>query len=153
MATTRRKTAGKNGKKSPPQARGRRQAPGSTGQGEYYHVEVRPTSGFVAFRTQDVGDKGHIQRVAGRRPSGSWATVKWLVSKKDAHVRNDRLVADTKDVRELFEQLDSKPVHKQGDRFKAKDRPDIPERDKPTAAQKKARSRNIRKARPARRSR
>jgi hypothetical protein len=97
-----------------------RKKPGSTGKGEYYHIEVLPKTGFVTFRTQDVGDPGHIQRVAGKRSGGSWATVKWLVGKKDAHVRGDHLVPDSKDARELIKQLGVKPVHVSGDRFKAK---------------------------------
>jgi hypothetical protein len=51
-----------------------RKKPGSAGKGDYYHIEVRPKSEFVSFRTQDVGRKGHIQRVAGKRSSGSWST-------------------------------------------------------------------------------
>ncbi len=129
----------------------KRAQPGSTGQGDYYHVEVRPKSDFVSFRTQDVGRKGHIQRVAGKRSSGSWATVKWLIGKRDAHVQGGRLVPDTAAARGVMQQLGSKPVHVVGDRFKAKDRPNVPERAKPTPAQKRARSRNIKKAQAARR--
>ncbi|HEX6271042.1 MAG TPA: hypothetical protein VFZ43_12455, partial [Anaerolineales bacterium] len=92
-----------------------RKPPGSTGEGEYYHVEVRPGDDFVTFRTQDVGDPGHIQRVAGKRESGSWATVKWLISKEDAHLSGDTLVGDTKDAKDVIKKLGSKPVHKKGD--------------------------------------
>lgn len=134
---------------SQPEGRTRKR-PGSTGKGDYYHVEVRPKSEFVSFRTQDVGRKGHVQRVAGRRSSGSWATAKWLIAKADAHVRGSRLIPDTPAARKVLEGLASKPVHVQGDRFKAKDRPNVPERDKPTAAQKRARSTNIKKAQAAR---
>lgn len=104
-----------------------RKKPGSSGKGDYYHIEVLPKTGFVSFRTQDVGDPGHIQRVAGKRASGSWATVKWLVGKKDAHVRGENLIPDSKDAKELIKQLGVKPVHISGDRFKAKTM------DKPTA--------------------
>jgi hypothetical protein len=135
MATSKKKTA--------------RKKPGSTGQGEYYHVEVRPRGDFVKFRTQDVGDPGHIQRVAGQRESGSWATVKWLIGKEDAHVSGDTLVGDTKDAKDLIKKLGAKPVLKSGDRFEAKPRRNVPEREKPTAAQKKARSQNIKKAQAA----
>jgi hypothetical protein len=128
-----------------------RKTPGTGGTGAYYHVEVRPRSEFTTFRTQDVGRKGHIQRVAGRRSSGSWATTKWLISKDDAHVRNGRLVADSPEARKLLNTLGSTPRHTSGDRFKASDRPNVPERKKPTAAQKRARARNIRKAQSARR--
>lgn len=134
---------------SPAQTGGRsRQRPGAGG-GRYYRVAVRPESEFVSFRTQDVGHKGHIQRVAGRRPSGSWATVTWLIAKEDAHVQSGRLVPDTADVRKLITQLGSRPVHTQGDRFRATDRPNVPERSKPTAAQRRARSANIKKAQAA----
>jgi hypothetical protein len=128
----------------------RRQRPGA-GAGRYYRVEIRSKSKFVIFRTQDVGHKGHIQRVAGKRSSGSWATVTWLIAKEDAHVRNGTLVPDTEDARKLIDQLGSPPVHIQGDRFEATDRPNVPERSKPTAAQRRARSANIKKAQAARR--
>lgn len=164
MATTRQRTAArKNIRKAQARWRGMtsrqhslaqpegrsRQRPGAGG-GSYYRVEVRPKSEFVSFRTQDVGRKGHIQRVAGRRSTGSWATVTWLIGKEDAHVQGGRLVPDTADARKLLASLGSRPVHTQGDRFKAQDRPNVPERSKPTAAQRRARSANIKKAQAAR---
>ena len=138
----------KNGKST--RSRSTRRAPGSGGQGEYYHVEVRPGEDFVTYRTQDVGDPGHIQRVAGKRESGSWATVKWLIGKEDAHVEGKTLVGDTSDAKDVLKKLGSKPVHKSGDRFEAAPRRNIPEKSKPTAAQKRARSQNIKKAQAAR---
>ena len=131
-----------------PQGRTRRR-PGSTGKGKYYRIMVRPKSEFVSFRTQDVGRAGHIQRVAGRRPSGSWGTVTWLIGKEDAHLERGRLVADTASARKILRQLGSAPVRISGDRFKASDRPNVPERSKPTPAQKRARTRNIKKAQAA----
>jgi hypothetical protein len=128
----------------------RRKKPGTQGGGQYYHVEVRPKKGFVMFRTQDVGGPGHIERVAGKRPSGSWGTVKWLISKEDAHVEGDRLIPDTQDARDLLAKLGSEPMHVKGDVFKAKDRPNVPEREKPTPAQQRARLENIKKAQAAR---
>lgn len=97
-----------------------RKKPGSTGKGNYYHIEVRSKADFVTFRTQDVGKRGHIQRVAGKRSSGSWATVKWLIGKEDAHIASGKLIPDTKGARQVLEQLGSKPVHVRGDRFEAK---------------------------------
>ena len=124
--------------------------PGSTGKGNYYRIEVRPKQEFTTFRTQDVGDQGHVPRVAGKRSSGSWATSTWLISKEDAHVEGGKLVADSKDARDLLDRLGSTPAHLTGDRFKAKDRRNIPEQSKPTAAQTNARSQNIKKAQSAR---
>jgi hypothetical protein len=132
---------------------GTRERPGATGQGEYFHVEVRPQSGFATFRTQDVGKKGGIQRVAGKRGSGSWDDQKWLISKQDAHIENNKLVPDTADARKVLERLGSEPQHIRGDRFKAKPRPNVSEKEKPTAAQQRARQENIKKAQAARRSR
>jgi hypothetical protein len=129
-----------------------RRKPGSTGEDEYYHIEVLPKTDFVTFRTQDVGKRGHIQRVAGKRTSGYWSTVKWLIDKDDAHVQGKKLVPDTKAAKEVIEQLGSEPVHMIGDRFKARPRPNTPEQDKPTPAQKRARSANIKKAQAARKS-
>ena len=142
-------TNGKSHKATQSNGRSRKK-PGSGGSGNYYHVEVRDDDNFETFRTQDVGDEGHLQRVAGKRESGSWATVKWLVSKEDAHVENGKLIPDTKDAKDLIKKLGSQPVQVRGDRFKAKDRPNVPEKAKPTPAQTRARRENIKKAQAAR---
>lgn len=134
------------------QPEGRKRAkPGTTGEGDFYRIVVRPKEEFVSFRNQDVGDKGHLERVAGHRSSGSWATHAWLVSKKDARIQGNTLVSDDSDVNELLDTLGSKPEHVKADIFKAKDRRNIPESEKPTAAQKKAQATNIKKAQAARR--
>jgi len=133
-----------------PEGRARKK-PGTTGEGEYFRINVRPKGEFVTFRTQDVGGPGHIQRLAGKRESGSWSTQTWLVSKEDAHREGDRLVPDSTEARDLFAKLGSAPRHVKGDVFHAKDRPNVPEREKPTPAQKRARSANIKKSQAARR--
>lgn len=148
MVTSRKSNANTKSGTSP-RSRTQRKSPGTGGQGEYYHVEVRPGNDFTTFRTQDVGDPGHLQRVAGKRESGSWATVKWLIDKNDAHVEGEHLIGDTQEAKDLIKTLGSKPVHKKGDVFEAKPRRNVPERAKPTAAQKKARSQNIKKAQAA----
>lgn len=132
-----------------PQGRARAK-PGTQGEGEYYRIVVRDKGEFTSFRTQDVGDKGHILRLAGKRSSGYWDTQTWLVSKDDAHMLGDQLIPDTRDARHLFETLGSQPMHQKGDVFTAKDRPNIPERAKPTEAQQRARAANIKKAQAAR---
>jgi hypothetical protein len=128
----------------------KRKKPGTTGRGDYFHIAVRPKGQFTTFRTQDVGERGGIQRVAGRRGSGSWDDQKWLISKEQAHVEKGRLVPDTEEARHVLDRLGSKPQHVKGDRFKAKPRPNVPEEDKPTLAQKQAQKRNIKKAQAAR---
>jgi hypothetical protein len=128
----------------------RREKPGSTGRGDYYHIEVRPRNQFVSFRTHDVGRKGGIERVAGRRSSGSWDDQKWLISKQLAHRRGDRLVPDSGVAQEVLGSLGSKPQRVRGDQFRAKARPNVPEKAKPTPAQRRARARNILKAQKAR---
>ncbi len=161
MATEKQKEAAKKNIKKAREARregnaesqpegGKREPPGSGGSGDFYHIEVRLKEEFVTFRTQDVGKKNGIERVGGQRENGSWDTVKWLVSKEMAHVENDKLVADHKDAKELFDELGSMPKHIEGDRFEAKDRPNAAEKDKPTGAQKKAQRENIEKAQSAR---
>ena len=132
-----------------PSGRGRAK-PGARGGGGFFHIEVRPRREFRTFRTQDVGKKGGLERVAGKRASGSWDTQKWLISKEHAHRVGGRLVPDTADARKLLKVLGAPPRHVAGDRFKAKDRPNVPERKKPTPAMRRARMRNIRKARAAR---
>ena len=136
------------------QPEGRRRAkPATKGGGKYYHVVVRPKGEFVTFRTQDLGEPGHLQRVAGKRSSGSWDTVKWLISKGDAHVENGKLAGDTPGARKALKALGSVPVNVRGDRFEAKPRRNIPEREKPTPAQRRARLANIKKAQAARAAR
>lgn len=133
------------------QPKGRARAkPGTTGGGDFYHIEVRPKSEFKTFRTQDVGKKGNIERVAGRRRNGSWDTQKWLVAKKLAHVHGGRLVADSPAAKKVLNTLGSSPRHLGADRFQARPRPNVPEKLKPTAAQKRARRQNIKKAQAAR---
>lgn len=133
------------------QPEGRKRAkPGQKATGDYYHIEVRPKEQFKTFRTHDVGKPGHIQRVSGKRESGSWSTQKWLISKNDAHIEDKKLVGDTKDAKNLLKKLGSQVTRTRGDRFQAKPRPNIPEHKKPTVAQKKARQKNIRKAQKAR---
>jgi len=128
----------------------KRKKPGTTGEGEFYRIEIRPKEEFVTFRNQDVGKPGGIERLAGKRQGGSWDTVTWLVDKRFAHVEGNKLVPDHKDAKSLFEDLGSTPIHVKGDVFKAKDRPDVPKKDKPTAAQKRAQTANIKKAQAAR---
>src|SRR5438445_459703 len=135
-----------------PEGRGRKK-PGTTGEGEYYRITVRPKEQFVTFRTQDVGGPGHIQRVGGKRGSGSWDTQAWLISKHDAHVEGGKLVPDTEEAKEVLAELGSQPRHVEGDVFEAKPRPNVPEREKPTPAQRRARSANIKKAQAARHAR
>ncbi len=104
------------------------------GDGSYFRIAVRSKDEFVTFRTQDVGMRGHIQRVAGKRPSGSWDAQTWLISKHDAHVTDGRLVPETAGAQKVLEQLGSKPRHVSADRFVARPRQDIPEYAKPPRA-------------------
>lgn len=146
MASNRRS---QNGKSTKSQGT-RRQKPGSGGSGKYYHIELRDGSDFETFRTQDVGDPGHLQRVGGKRAGGGWSTVKWLISKEDAHVEDGKLVGDTQEAKDLIKRLRSRPVQIRGDRFQSKPRRNVPERSKPTAAQQRSRRKNIKKAQSAR---
>lgn len=132
-----------------PQGRNRAK-PGTKGEGNYYRIVVRPKEEFVTFRYHDIGEKGHIQRLAGKRSSGSWDNQAWLIGKEDAHMEGGRLVPDTNNARKVLDKLGSTPKYVKGDIFEAKDRPNIPEYAKPTTAQRKARMGNIEKAQAAR---
>ncbi len=106
------------------QPEGRKRAkPGTKGQGDYFRIVVRPRKDLTLFRYHDVGEKGHILRLAGKRESGSWDTQAWLISKEDAHLEGDALIADTDDARKLVESLGTKLKHIEGDVFEAKDIP------------------------------
>ena len=95
-----------------------RKKPGMGGKGKFYRIVVRPKSEFNLFRTHDVGKKGHIERVAGKRANGRWATQAWLVSKEEAHVNAKKyLVGDSKDVKDVIAKLRRKPKYLKGDIF------------------------------------
>ena len=98
----------------------KRKPPVATGRSDFFYIEVKSKEEFKTFRTQEVSGKNGIERVVGQREDGTWETVKWLVSKKMAHVENGKLVADDKDARELFDKLNHVPKHIEGDRFEAK---------------------------------
>lgn len=128
----------------------RRQKPGSTGKGHFYRIMVRPKGEFVTFRVQDVGRKGGLERLAGKRSSGSWDTVSWLISKDDARIVRGRLVITDAKARSALKQISGRIVHVKGDIFKAHPARNVPESEKPTAAMRRARRNNIRKAQAAR---
>lgn len=132
---------------------GRRAKPGARGTGGFFHIQVRPQSDFVSFRNQDVGARGGIERIAGRRANGSWDTQKWLIGKSEAHLDGDELVADSVAAEKVLRTLGSVPRHLGGDRFIAKPRRDIPENEKPTPAMRRAQHANIKKAQAAVRKR
>ena len=142
-------------RKRPARQRGhaRRAKPGARGQGGFFHIQVRPRTDFVTFRNQDVGRRGGIERVAGRRANGSWDTQKWLVGKSEAHRAGKQLVADTAGAKKVLGQLGSAPRHLGGDRFIAKPRRKIPAAEKPTPAMRRAQLANIKKAQAAVRKR
>ena len=131
----------------------RRAKPGARGSGEFFHIQVRSKNEFVSFRNQDVGGRGGIERVAGRRANGSWDTQKWLIGKAEAHRVGKQLVADSLAAEKVLAQLGSLPRHLGGDRFIAKPRRNIPEAEKPTPAMRRAQLANIKKAQAAVRKR
>ncbi len=136
--------------KAQPQGRARKK-PGTGGKGKYYRVVVRPKSEFSSFRLHDVGRKGHIQRLAGKRKTGSWDTQAWLIAKTDACVSGGILVGKTAESKKVISRLSAKPRKVKGDVFKAKPRRNVPEKAKPTVKMRKAQRRNIKKAQAARR--
>lgn len=128
----------------------RRKAPGTGGKGKFFRIVVRPKDEFTSFRVQDVGSAGHLERLAGHRPSGSWDTVSWLVSKDDAHIAGEKLVITNKKVKEAIEKGTSGAIkHVRADVFQAHPRKNVPEKDKPTRAMREAQKKNIRKAQAA----
>ena len=131
-----------------PQGRGRAK-PGEKGTGEYYRIILRPKEDFTSFRVHDVGRRGHSQRIAGRRRSGSWSTQAWLINKKDARISDGKLIADDLQAKKILDKLSTAPFHIKGDVFRAHDRGNVPEEEKPTSAQRIAQQKNIKKAQKA----
>ena len=127
----------------------KRKAPGSTGKGKFYRIELRPKSQFTSFRMQDVGKKGGLERLAGHRPSGSWDTATWLIEKSKASVVKGHLKITGAKEKSVLKQIKGPIVHVKGDIFKAHPR-NVPESKKPTPAMKRAQKANIKKAQQAR---
>jgi hypothetical protein len=134
--------------RSQPERRARKK-PGTTGEGKYYRIVVRSKGDFVAFRYHDVGEPGGIQRLAGKRSSGTWDDQAWLISKEMAHMEGSTLVADTPDAKNILQEF-GPAKHVEGDIFQGHPRKNVPEREKPTRAQRRSRMGNIRTARQAR---
>lgn len=129
----------------------KRRKPGTTGLGKYFRVVLRRKEQFTSFKVHDVGEKGGLQRVAGRRSSGSWDTQAWLISKDIAKREGTTIVGTSKSSKDLLEKLGSKPKFLKGDIYTAKDVPNVPESEKPTLKQKLAWKKNIAKAQRAKR--
>lgn len=127
----------------------KRKAPGSTGKGKFYRIEIRPKGQFTSFRVQDVGKKGGLERLAGHRPSGSWDTVTWLIAKDKAEVVKGHLKITGKKEQSVLKQIKGPVVHVKGDIFHAHPR-NVPEAKKPTPAMRRAQKTNIKKAQAAR---
>lgn len=96
----------------------RRAKPGTKGTGKFYRIVVHPKDLFVKFRNQDVGKPGGLERVAGQRQDGRWDTQAWLISKDDAHVKNDTLEPDSDEAKELLEKLDGELENEKADIFR-----------------------------------
>jgi len=131
-----------------PQGRGRKK-PGTTGKGNFYRIEVRPKAEFVTFRNQDVGGKGGLERLAGKRSSGSWDTVSWLIEKSKARVDRGHLKITDKKAQSALKQIRGPIRHVKGDIFRAYPARNVPEAEKPTAAMRRAQRVNIKKAQEA----
>ena len=107
---------------------------------------MRPGADFSSFRYHDVGRPGHILRLAGHRPSGTWADAAWLIAKRDAHVEEGKLVGDTPPARQILKTV-GPATQARSDRVRGRPRRNVHERAKPTGAQRRAHTTNIRKAR------
>ncbi len=130
----------------------KRKAPGSTGKGKFYRIEIRPKGQFTTFRLQDVGTKGGLERLTGKRTSGSWDTASWLISKDKAEVVKGHLKITDKKDQSVLKQIKGPIVHVKGDIFRTHPR-NVPEAKKPTPAMRRAQKTNIKKAQAARKKR
>lgn len=129
-----------------------RKKPGTGPDSDFYRIEVRPARNFVLFRTHDVGSKGGLERIAGKRASGTWDTQAWLVSKKNAHVtRGGQLLVDDPEERDALKKaISGKIMQRASGTFFAHPIKNVPEAAKPTPAMKRAQRKNIQKAQAAR---
>lgn len=95
-----------------------RKEPGSTGEGQYFHLIVRPKDQFTLFETKDVGRRGHSLLVLGKTKEGKWSTHKWLINKKDAYVNLDgALKSDDYRIQQILDYCNGNLTHSEGDIF------------------------------------
>jgi hypothetical protein len=120
----------------------RRTKPAARRRG-FFHIEVQPREAFVAFKTQDIGGDGRIERVAGRRAGGSWSTQEWLIAKDQAHVERGTLIGDSVDARRVLTMLGSEPRHIKADRFTIHGHTGLPADVSPTLAPRRAGLTNV----------
>lgn len=100
-----------------------RKRPGTGGEGRFYRIVVRPKKEFKTFRIQDVGERGHLERLAGKRSNGRWDTQAWLIEKKAAHMNSKgELVIDEPRVKTALKQIQGPIRHQRGDIFTASPR-------------------------------
>ena len=104
----------------------------------FFHIEVQPKEAFVAFKTQDIGSEGGIERIAGKRAGGAWSTQEWLIAKDQAHVKRGTLIGDTVDARRVLTLLGSEPRHIKADRFTIHGHTGMPADVSPTLAPRRA---------------
>jgi len=109
----------------------------------FFHIEVQPKEAFVEFKTQDVGGKSGIERVAGKRAGGAWSTQEWLIAKNQAHVERGMLIGDTVDARRVLTMLGSEPRHIKADRFTIHGHTGVPADVSPTLAPRRAGLTNV----------
>lgn len=70
---------------------------------QYYRIEVNPAKEFLAFRIQEL--KGNTKRITGVKESGTWGTQALLIDKKEAHIEDNKLVGDKKEVKKILSSL------------------------------------------------
>lgn len=109
----------------------------------FFHIEVQPKEAFVAFKTQEIGSEGGIERVAGKRAGGAWSTQEWLIAKDQAHIERGTLIGDTVDARRVLTMLDSEPRHIKADRFTIHGHTGLPEDARPSLAPRRAGLTNV----------
>jgi hypothetical protein len=148
-ATTRPKSRAKTGvrtkvAKAKPRAKtpARRRTKSAARRG-FFHIEVQPKEAFVAFKTQEIGSEGGIERVAGKRAGGAWSTQEWLIAKDQAHVERGTLIGDTVDARRVLTMLGAEPRRIKADRFTIHGHTGMPADVSPTLAPRRAGLTNI----------
>ena len=97
----------------------------------------------MAFKTQEIGSEGGIERVAGKRAGGAWSTQEWLIAKDQAHVERGTLIGDTVDARRVLTMLGAEPRRIKADRFTIHGHTGMPADVSPTLAPRRAGLTNV----------
>ncbi len=89
---------------------------GASAVSKHYHITITPKS-LAKIRLLSAGKRGQEMRLAGKKLGGPLSTLKWLINKNEAVIKNSYLQGRSKKAKAILTQLGSVPRRQKGDLF------------------------------------